>query len=125
MTGLAAGASANTNDLDGRTTARRPRSRCPPLAGQRLTFRYVFAHNSHSSAADTLRAIVEKDDGSQVVVFTKVGLGRRVDGAWHTASISMDAFAGQTVHLRFTAVDGGPGNLLEVELDDVRVTRAS
>ena len=37
----------------------------------------------------------------------------------------MDAFAGQTVRLRFAAVDGGPGNLLEVELDDVRVTRPS
>ena len=85
----------------------------------------MFAHDSHSTAADTLRAIVEKDDGSQVVVFTKAGSAADVDGAWHTASISMDAFAGQTVHLRFTAVDGGPGNLLEVELDDVRVTRAS
>ena len=46
-----------------------------------------------------------------------------VDGAWRTASVSFDAFAGQTVRLRFEAVDGGPGNLVEVELDDIRVTR--
>jgi hypothetical protein len=35
----------------------------------------------------------------------------------------MDLFAGETIHLRFVAADGGPGNLLEVELDDIRVTR--
>jgi hypothetical protein len=37
----------------------------------------------------------------------------------------MDAFAGQRVRLRFVAADGGPGNLFEVELDDIRVTRPS
>ncbi len=37
----------------------------------------------------------------------------------------MDAFAGETVRLRFEAVDGGAGNLLEVELDDIRVTLPS
>ena len=35
----------------------------------------------------------------------------------------MDAFVGQTVRIRFVAVDGGAGNLVEVEIDDVRVTR--
>jgi hypothetical protein len=35
----------------------------------------------------------------------------------------MDAFLGQSVRLRFEAVDGGPSNLVEVELDDIRVTR--
>jgi hypothetical protein len=53
--------------------------------------------------------------------------GRRidVDGAWRTASVSLDAFAGQTIHLRFVATDGGPDNLLEVQLDDIRVTQPS
>jgi hypothetical protein len=37
----------------------------------------------------------------------------------------MDAFAGTTVRLRFVATDGGPGNLVEVELDDIRMTRPS
>ena len=39
--------------------------------------------------------------------------------------VSLDAFAGKTIRLRFVAADGGPGNLLEVELDDIRVTQPS
>jgi hypothetical protein len=37
----------------------------------------------------------------------------------------MDAFAGETVRVRFVATDGGASNLVEVEIDDVRVTRGS
>jgi hypothetical protein len=48
-----------------------------------------------------------------------------VDGTWRSASILMDPWAGQTVHVRFQAVDGGPNNLVEVEIDNVRVTRPS
>jgi hypothetical protein len=125
VTGAAAGSSANADDLDGRTTIRSPSIGLSAAPGQRLTFAYVFAHSAASTAADTLRAIVERADGSQVVVFKAVGRPVDVDGAWRTASISLDAFAGQRVRLRFEATDGGPNNLLEVELDDVRVTRPS
>ena len=125
VTGAPAGATASTNDLDGRTTIRSPVIALPGGAGQRLTFAYVFAHSASSTAADTLRAIVERADGSQVEVFRVSGRRVDVDGAWRTASVAMDAFAGETVHLRFQAADGGPGNLLEVELDDVRVTQPS
>ena len=125
VTGAAAGASSTANDLDGRTTLRSPAIALPAASGQRLTFAYVFAHSAASTSADSLRAIVERADGSQVEVFRVSGRPADVDGAWHTASIPMDAFAGGTVHLRFVATDGGPGNLLEVELDDIRVTRPS
>ncbi len=96
----------------------------PATTGQRLTFAYVFAHAATSSAADTLRAIVERSDGTRATVFQVSGRPADVDGAWRTASVSLDAFAGETIRLRFEATDGGPGNLLEVELDDIRVTRA-
>ena len=125
VTGAPAGGFSNANDLDGRTTVRSPSIALSAAAGQRLTFAYVFAHSKASTSADTLRAIVERADGSQVEVWRVAGRPVDVDGAWRTASISMDAFAGQTVHLRFEAADGGPNNLLEVELDDIRVTRPS
>ncbi len=124
VTGALAGTSANARDLDGRTTVRSPAITLPSTLGQRLTFAYVFAHSAASGASDTFRAIVEEADGTQVEVFRVAGNGRDVDGAWRSASIGLDAFAGQTVRLRFEATDGGRNNLVEVEIDDVRVTRA-
>jgi carboxypeptidase T len=123
VTGAAAGRSASANDLDGRTSIRSQPITLSPGPGQRLTFAYVFAHSKGSTAADSLRALVEKADGSQVLVAKAVGRPADVDGAWRTASVSLDTFAGETIRLRFVAVDGGPGNLLEVELDDIRVTQ--
>jgi hypothetical protein len=67
--------------------------------------------------------VVERADGSQIVVAKVAGKPVDVDGAWRTSSISLDAFAGTTIRLRFVAEDGGPNNLLEVELDDIRVTQ--
>jgi hypothetical protein len=124
VTGAAAGSFSTSHDLDGRTTIRSAAIALPATSGQRLTFAYVFAHSAASTSADSLRAIVERADGSQVQVFRVSGNHADVDGAWRTASIAMDAFGGTTVHLRFVATDGGPGNLVEVELDDIRVTRA-
>jgi hypothetical protein len=125
VTGAAAGSSSTSNDLDGRTTIRSSAITLPATTGQRLTFAYVFAHSAASTSADSLRAIVERADGSQVQVFRLLGRPADVDGAWRTASIPMDAFAGTTVRLRFVATDGGPGNLVEVELDDIGMTRPS
>jgi carboxypeptidase T len=124
VTGAAAGATSTSADLDGSSTIRSPRIRLAAGPGQDLTFRYVFAHSASSSTADSLRAIVEREDGSQVEVFAVEGRAADVDGVWRSASVSMDAFAGESVRLRFVAVDGGTANLLEVEIDDIRVTRA-
>ncbi len=97
-------------------------STSPPAAGQRLTFAYVFAHDARSTTSDRLRAIVERSDGTKVEVFRVSGRAADVDGVWRTASISMDRFAGTRVRIRFEAVDGGSNNLVEVEVDDVRIT---
>jgi hypothetical protein len=123
VTGAKAGSSPGARDLDGRTSIRSAPFALPAGTGQKLTFAYVFAHSAGSSGADSLRAEVELADGTRVPAFTRLGKPADVDGAWRTAVVSMDAFAGQTVRLRFIAQDGGPGNLLEVELDDIRVTR--
>jgi carboxypeptidase T len=123
VTGWRAGRTPNVYDLDGLTTVRSPAVSLPATPGQRLSFRYVFAHDSASTSSDAFSAIVEAQDGTQTPVFTVHGTPTDVDGAWRSASILMDAWAGQTVHLRFQAVDGGPNNLVEVEIDNVRVTR--
>ena len=37
--------------------------------------------------------------------------------------MSLDAWAGSTIRIRFEAVDGGTASTLEAGLDDIRVTR--
>jgi carboxypeptidase T len=123
VTGAPAGVSVTSHDLDGRSTILSPQLTLANAPGQELTFRYVFAHSAGSSASDSLRAIVERSGGSQVEIFNVTGQAVDVDGTWRTAKISLDAFAGESVRLRFVAADGGDPNLLEVELDDIRVSR--
>ncbi len=125
VTGAPAGSTPKSHDLDGRTTVRSPVIALPATTGQRLTFRYVFAHDAASTSADGLKAIVERGDGSTTTVWSVAGSAHDLDGAWRTASVPMDAFAGESVRIRFVATDGGPSNLVEVEIDDVRVTRGS
>jgi carboxypeptidase T len=125
VTGKAAGSSASANDLDGRTSARSAAIPLPAAAGQKLTFRYVFAHNASSTSADRFTAIVEGTGGAQTTVFSRSGAATDLDGAWRSVSVSLNAWAGQTIHIRFVAIDGGAGNLVEVEVDDVRVTQPS
>ena len=122
VTGLAAGASAGANDVDGGLTSITSPAIALPATIGRLTFRYYLAHSNASSSADALRAVVMAADGDHVV-FTERGAARDDDAAWSQASVDIGAYAGQTIHLRFEAVDGGRANLLEAAVDDVRVRR--
>jgi carboxypeptidase T len=124
-TGPLAGASANANDLDGRTTARSVSIRLPGTTGQRLYFRYVFAHGANSSSADRLIASIETSDGTRTAVFTRSGSASDVDAAWRAVYIPVEAWKGQTVRIVFEAVDGGSNSLVEAQIDDVRITRGS
>ena len=125
VTGGGAGSSANANDLDGRTSVRSPAIKLSTATGQRLFFRYVLAHGSNSSSADRLVASIETSDGTRTPVITLTGKAADVDGVWRSVAAPVDAWAGQTVRIHFEAVDGGSNSLVEVEIDDVRVTRGS
>jgi hypothetical protein len=46
-----------------------------------------------------------------------------VAGAWRSASVSLDAWAGQAIRIRFEAVDAAGASTIDAGLDDVRVTR--
>ena len=123
VTGAKAGSTAGANDLDGRTSIRSGPIVLPPDLGQTLTFRYVFAHDANAGRLDRFAAIVEAEDGTLTTVLLRLALGRDVDGTWRSANLSLDRWAGETIHVRFIAADGGTSNLLEVEVDDVRVTQ--
>jgi len=122
-TGLGAGSSAGTNDVDGGTTSvTSPPVVVPAQTGQRLAFRYTFAHDVRSSAEDEFRVEVVSTDGTPTRVIVRSGRAADVDAVWRTGSASMDRWAGQTVRIRFSATDGGPDSLVEAAFDDVRVT---
>ncbi len=125
VTGAGAGTSANANDLDGRTSARSPEILLSTVSGQHLFFRYVFAHGSNASSADRFVASIEDAGGTRTPVLTRTGSATDVDGAWQYIYANLDAWAGQTIRIHFEAVDGGANSLVEVEIDDVRVTRGN
>ncbi|MFN8629904.1 MAG: M14 family zinc carboxypeptidase [Chloroflexota bacterium] len=125
VTGLAAGATAGDGDLDGTTTLRSVPVTLPAGAGQQLAFHWFFGHLADSTADDHLRAIVEDAGGTQTVVWEQAGAATKQTGAWAYASVSLDAWAGQTIRLRFEASDGADDSTVEAGIDDVRVTRPS
>jgi hypothetical protein len=54
-------------------------------------------------------------------VFERLGSARDVDAAWSLAKVSLADWTGQTIHLVIAACDGGPANLLEAAVDDIRI----
>jgi carboxypeptidase T len=124
ITGLPAGASATANDLDGLTSLESGDVALPADAADYgpLTFRWYLAHSAGSTAADAFRVeVVDAGTGTPSTVFEQLGEATDVDASWASASVSLAPFAGQTIRLRFVAVDGGPSNLLEAGLDDIRI----
>ena len=84
-----------------------------------LSFAYYMAHGSNSSSADYLRVIV-----NGTTVFQELGAANNDNGAWATASVNLNAFAGQTIQIRVEAADLSTASLVEAAVDDVRVTGA-
>ena len=123
-TGLAAGSSAEANDLDGTTSIRSPEIRLMAGSGQRLEFRYSFAHDARSSASDYLRVWLEVD-GTRRLVLEELGAANDDDGAWSARSMPLDAWAGKRVRILVQAGDRDAGSVVEAAIDDLRVTRPS
>ena len=122
VTGLKAGSSVNANDVDGGlTSVTSPAIALPDPVG-RLTFRYYLAHRPTASSADAFRAVVMADDGDHVV-FTERAAANDDDATWASTSIDIGAFAGQTIRIRFEAVDASRASTIEAAVDDVRVRR--
>jgi len=122
VTGAAAGATANSNDVDGITSVRGPLVQLGATTGS-LTFRYYFAHASNSSSADYFRAYVEREDGTRTLVRQELGAARDDKPVWTSVSLSMARWVGQKVRIVFVAADVSNGSTVEAAVDDVRITR--
>ena len=121
VTGPAAGASANANDLDGVTTIRSIPIALPAEPGV-LSFRYVFAHGPNTSS-DSLKAWIEDETGTRTLVFSKPGTWATVPAAWTRAVVPLTPFAGTSIRIVIQASDRASDNLVEVLVDDIRVER--
>jgi hypothetical protein len=122
VTGRLAGASAGVHDIDGGvTTIQSPTVALPSTGALTLSFGYYFAHGSNSSSADFFRVRVVGT--TTATVFERLGAAADVDAAWATASVSLNAFAGQTVRISIEASDASTASLVEAAVDDVRITQ--
>ena len=122
VTGLSAGTSANSNDLDGTTTIRSRAVALPATPG-RLSFRYTFAHGV-SSSADSLKVFVEPAAGGErTLVWSRAGTGTSVRASWRTGAAELGTWAGTSVRIVIQATDGATNSLDEAAIDDVRIER--
>ena len=124
MTGPLAGASAGVNDVDGGVTTIQSPAIALPTGTLSLTFSFYLAHGTNATNADFFRAFVVNSAGTATQVFQELGAADNDDAAYvTTAPISLNAFAGQTVRIRFQAADAATASLVEAAVDDVRITR--
>jgi hypothetical protein len=122
VTNRLAGASAGTNDVDGGTTTiLSPAITLPSTGSLTLSFQYYLAHGANSSSADFFRAHVVGATTSQV--FQSLGAATNRNGVWTAVTASLNAFAGQTVRIRFEAADASTASLVEAGVDDVTITQ--
>ena len=123
VTGRLAGAAAGDFDVDGGVTSiRSPSITLPSTGTLTLSFNFYLAHGSNATSADFLRVSIVSG-ATTTTVFQRLGAAADVDGAWASTSVSLNAFAGQTVIIRIEAADAATASLVEAGIDDVRITR--
>jgi hypothetical protein len=123
VTARLAGSSAGANDVDGGTTSiQSPLIALPSTGTLSLSFSYYMAHLNNSSSADFLRvSIVSGSTTTQV--FQETGAANTDAAAWASTSVSLNAFAGQSVRILIQAADASTASLVEAAVDDVRITQ--
>jgi aminopeptidase S len=123
ITGLTAGTSNGANDVDdGQTSIQSPPIALPAGRPLTLAFGMYFAHNANATSADLFRARVVGENGVVQTVWARAGAARNVAAAWATRTAVLDAWAGQTIQLRFEALDDAAGSVIEAGVDNVAIT---
>jgi len=122
VTGLTAGASVGTNDVDGGVTSiQSPAIVLPATGTATLSFAFYFAHLGNSSADDFFRVRIVTG-ATTTIVSQELGSATVDAAVWGSQSVSLANFAGQTIRIRIEAADAAGGSLVEAAVDDVRVT---
>jgi hypothetical protein len=124
ITGLTAGAEAGVADVDnGLTSIQSPLISLPAGASITLSFRYFVGFMSNATSADYFRVRVVGANGVATTVFTRNANSTNVTGVWTAQSVSLSAYAGQNVRIRFEAADASTTSLVEAGVDNVVISR--
>ncbi|MEU8358176.1 M28 family peptidase [Nonomuraea sp. NPDC048882] len=120
VTGRMAGSSAGDFDIDGGVTSIQSPPITLPAGTLNLSLSWYLAHGSNSSSADYFRVRVV--GATTATVLNQTGAASNRNGAWTTATASLNAFAGQTVRIVIDAADASGASLVEAGVDDVKIT---
>ena len=66
---------------------------------------------------------IEAENGDRTTVWEVTGDGRQLTARWATATVDIDAWAGQRIRIVVVARDGAGDSLVEAQLDDLRIRR--
>lgn len=124
VTALAAGANASAFDIDnGLASMQSPAIAIPSGQTVTLTFKYYLSHINTATSADYFRVRAVGSNGVPLTLFQRAASASNVSAVWRSQSVSLSAFAGQTVTLRFEAADStsNGGTVIEAGFDDVLV----
>jgi hypothetical protein len=124
VTGRAAGAAVDANDVDGGTTSVRSPAFRLGSGSWTASFSYAFGHDASSLPEDFLRLSVVSG-GITTPVWSTGGDNANLNSAWSSQTVALDAWRGKTVRLLFEARDGGVDSIVEAAVDDVRVYRSA
>ncbi len=125
ITGLAAGSSNGSNDVDdGQTSIQSPPIALPVGRPLTLSFGMYFAHNDQASKQDLFRVRIVGENGVAQTVWARGGTPKNAPATWSTHIANLDAWAGQTIQIRIDAIDASDGgaSLIEAGVDNVAIT---
>ena len=121
VTGLAAGSSVGTFDVDsGITSVLSPVIDLPSGAEVQLRFEYNFAYLSNASNDDLFHVAIVSE-GVETEIYEDHAHESLQAANWQLVSTDISQFAGQSIQILFEAGDLAGGSLIEAAVDDVVV----
>ncbi|QDT13194.1 DUF4347 domain-containing protein [Planctomycetes bacterium K23_9] len=121
VTGLAAGGSVGSYDVDsGLTSVLSPEIALPDGAEIELSFSYYLAYLNNASNDDFFHAAVIVD-GNDIELYSDHAHDADQSAQWQDVTLDLSAYAGQTVQILFEAADEMGASLIEAAVDDVKI----
>lgn len=121
VTGLAAGSSVGTFDIDsGVTSVLSPEITLPNVPELELSFEYSFSYLDNASNDDYFSVSI-LSNGVTTELFDDHAHNSNQESSWTFVNLDISAYAGQTIQIQFEAADMLGASLVEAAVDDVVV----